>query len=290
MQNITNSTIQKLNWDDVKLILSVQRSNSLSEIAADLKLDSTTVSRRLTIIEKTLNSVIFVRSHGSIELSLLGKKLLPFAESMENSSRAISAEISSHNNLLEGNIRVSAPPTFARCYLAPNLFQFKKSYPGISLEFDITPTNIDLSKWEADISIRLALPKGDQNNVIVRKLGEIPYAPFSSASPENPNEWICYGPEFSHLPEMKWIAEKLDGAAPILRSNDPEMIAAAAANGLGNAMLPVILADRVPGLVQQSEVVFHKEVWLLQNKDMARAVHTKEFTKWLVQLCKKSLI
>ncbi|MCO6062513.1 LysR family transcriptional regulator, partial [Pseudomonas sp. MOB-449] len=45
-----------MNWDDVRIFLAVQRAGTLRGAAQQLVIDQTTVSRRLTGLERALGS------------------------------------------------------------------------------------------------------------------------------------------------------------------------------------------------------------------------------------------
>ncbi|NNF92296.1 MAG: LysR family transcriptional regulator, partial [Boseongicola sp.] len=51
-----------MNWDDMRIFLSVVREESLSGAARALRLDPATVGRRIARLEHDLGAVLFVKS------------------------------------------------------------------------------------------------------------------------------------------------------------------------------------------------------------------------------------
>ncbi|WYX12083.1 LysR family transcriptional regulator [Achromobacter xylosoxidans] len=54
-----------MNWDDVRIFLAIQRAGTLRGAAQELAIDQTTVSRRLTGLERALGSRLFLRTTGA---------------------------------------------------------------------------------------------------------------------------------------------------------------------------------------------------------------------------------
>ena len=61
-----------MNWDDVRIFLAIQRAGTLRGAAQQLVIDQTTVSRRLTGLERALGSRLFLRTTGGLVLTDTG--------------------------------------------------------------------------------------------------------------------------------------------------------------------------------------------------------------------------
>ena len=51
-----------MNWDDMRIFLSVSREESLTGAAKALRLDPATVGRRIARLEQDMNAVLFAKS------------------------------------------------------------------------------------------------------------------------------------------------------------------------------------------------------------------------------------
>lgn len=52
----------RFQWDDLRYVLAVARARSVSGAAQQLRVDHTTVSRRVTRLEQLLNTALFSRT------------------------------------------------------------------------------------------------------------------------------------------------------------------------------------------------------------------------------------
>ena len=68
------------NWDDLRLFLAVAREESLSGAGKLLRLDPATLGRRMARLEKSLQTVLFVKSPQGYALTEAGSDLMQRAE------------------------------------------------------------------------------------------------------------------------------------------------------------------------------------------------------------------
>ncbi len=276
-------------WDDLKLLSLVDRASSLKELGEVLKVDPTTVSRRMSILESSLGLSLFRRSHGAIALTDEGQQLLPHVLQMEQAGTAIGRVAGNLRDAPGGVVRISAPPTLSRHVLTPRLSELTRRSPDISVDLEMQPANVGVETWEADIAVRMGPLNDISDRVLIRKLGTVDYAVFASDGVTAPGGWIAYSERYAHLPEASWVEEALDGQSPVLRSNDPEVMAIASATGMGKSVLPVVLGAQHPELRQIGEVVFSREVWSLRNKESGQFSSIALAYEWLLDVFADSL-
>ncbi|MFT5586739.1 MAG: DNA-binding transcriptional LysR family regulator, partial [Cognaticolwellia sp.] len=72
----------EINWDDVRLFLSVLRAASLRASSQQLGLSRPTVARRLTGLENKLGVVLFDRRPDGLHVTPAGAALRPRAEAV----------------------------------------------------------------------------------------------------------------------------------------------------------------------------------------------------------------
>jgi DNA-binding transcriptional LysR family regulator len=86
-------SIDMLDWDDLRVFLDVARTGNLSHTARRLRVDHSTVSRRISQLEAALGAGVFERSRTGFRLNELGERLLVRAEAVESAVIGIRAEI-----------------------------------------------------------------------------------------------------------------------------------------------------------------------------------------------------
>ena len=70
-------------WNDLRYFLAVARQGSTLAAARALKMNQSTVQRRLAELERRLGRKLFTREPSGYRLTELGKEMLPHAERVE---------------------------------------------------------------------------------------------------------------------------------------------------------------------------------------------------------------
>src|SRR5260370_9395658 len=81
-----------LNWDDLRVFLHAARAGNLSQTAKRLRLDHSTVSRRISQMETSLGIAVFERHPTGLKLNQNGERLLRPAERAQSPVIAIPEE------------------------------------------------------------------------------------------------------------------------------------------------------------------------------------------------------
>jgi DNA-binding transcriptional LysR family regulator len=248
--------LDRLDWNDLRYFLAVARAGTLAGAARALKVKHSTVSRRLTALERAIGAALVIREKG-VQLTPLGEGLVARAEEVERSVQDLQARAMSQG----GSVRVAVPTGFVDLFtphLAELLAEMQRKHPQTSIEFLSAMRPVDLSKGEADLAIRFGPVTGE--NLVARKIDDIGWSLYASPdytarrpAPADPRDLsghdvLGFHPEYSGLPGAKWIAEHGAGANVVLVHLGIKDLVAAAAAGLGLAVLPCFAADREPRL------------------------------------------
>ncbi len=98
----------RYDWNDIVYFLEVARQRSLVRAASNLKVDHTTVSRRIRELESSLNCILFKRSKSGFTPTETGLRLLQYAEGMENHANSIAEAIGASNAAAGGAVRLAS--------------------------------------------------------------------------------------------------------------------------------------------------------------------------------------
>src|SRR5689334_4799791 len=144
-----------MNWDDLRFVLALSRAGSLARAAKELRVDHTTVGRRIEAVEADLGVRLFTRTTTGYVLTAEASALLPEIQRVEEAVLALERGAHAQHDSLEGSVRITSGETFGACYLAPRLVSFGRRHPGLTIELVTGGVVLDLARREADIAVRL---------------------------------------------------------------------------------------------------------------------------------------
>src|SRR6185436_19246317 len=101
--------IGRMQWDDVRYFLILARNGSLSAASRSLRVEHSTVSRRVDALEKDLGVRLFDRLPRGWVLSAEGKDLVEVAQRIEAEALALE-RAAAGRSAPAGKVRISAPP------------------------------------------------------------------------------------------------------------------------------------------------------------------------------------
>ena len=138
----------KLNSNNIGSIQIFCKAAELESFTAAANLLGVTpaaVSRSIARIEERLGARLFARSTRKIKLTDDGR--LYFGECLQALRQIEEVENLISGNLGEpkGKLRISVPTTYGHCRVMPVLVKYRKLYPQVDLEINISNKNIDLA-------------------------------------------------------------------------------------------------------------------------------------------------
>ena len=168
-----------MNWDDVRLFLSVARSGQFLSAARKLGVNHATLSRRISALEAAIGTQLFLRSTNGCELTEEGQRLLAGAERMETEMLDAQANLGRVDTAVAGTVRIGAPDGLGVSFLAPRLGRLTARYPDLKIQLVPVPRSFSLSQREADIAITIERP--EQGRLMFSKLTDYSLGLYASA-------------------------------------------------------------------------------------------------------------
>jgi DNA-binding transcriptional LysR family regulator len=169
-----------VNWDDVRLFLSVARSGQFLSAARKLGVNHATLSRRVSALEAAIGTQLFLRSTNGCELTEEGQRLLASAERMETEMLNAQANLGRVDTAVAGTVRIGAPDGLGVSFLAPRLGRLTARYPDLKIQLVPVPRSFSLSQREADIAITIERP--EQGRLMFSKLTDYSLGLYASAN------------------------------------------------------------------------------------------------------------
>lgn len=172
------SVEQEPSWEWYGTFLSVMREGSLSAASRRLRVAQPTVRRRIAALEQALGHTLFSRSPNGLLPTAAAHRILPFAKTMEATSRSLVRTLSGESGGARGVVRVAASEILGVELLPPLILPLRESHPQLQLELMLSDGLADVARREADIAIRLTPPKGA--TLVARKLGVVHLGLFAA--------------------------------------------------------------------------------------------------------------
>lgn len=278
--------MQDLDWSDLRVVLAVARFGTLAEAARRLRVDPTTVARRVTRAETVLGVRLFDRVEGAWRPTGAGVAAARAAERMEGDAGALAEAVAGADTRVAGTVRLTAVPILVDRVLIPALPGLLTRHPDLTVELVAEPRSLSLTRREADLALRLARPSGEQAT-LARRIGRLAYGAYAPAGADPATlPWIGYEDSMADLPPARrtLALAARDGRPPAgLRVNDGGGLLQAIRAGIGRGVLPRVVGDRVAGLVRldDPDAVFDRELWLLTHPELRGLARVRAVAEWL---------
>ena len=270
-----------LNWDDLRVFLHAARAGNLSQTAKRMRLDHSTVSRRIAQMETSLGIAVFERHRTGLKLNEIGERLLRHAEKVESAVIAIHEEVSTGDTEeLTGTVRLATMEGIASLYLAQRFSGLRRAAPRLTVELVTSAQTVYVHKREADLFVSFFRPPGP--GLISERIGKFGLRLYASrgyldchGTPatlrELQDHWfVSYIEDLIQVDSVRWLADIIEEPRIAFHSNSMIAQMNAAAGGLGIVLLPSFAAagrpDLIPVLPEVASTT--REVWLNLHSDL----------------------
>jgi DNA-binding transcriptional LysR family regulator len=243
-----------VSWEDLRLVLWIARTGSLSAAAEQLQIDVSTCSRRLNRIESLVGAPCFARLPGGVEVTSVGRLIAAHAEAMEVEASSIGKAIAAAGDSGPSRVTVTCPDSLAAGLVIPALREWAPARGSLTVDLLTGNRNMDLHRGDAHIALRLRRPA--EGGLRIRKIATIGYGLYASGDyleaagvPASIDELkerqlVALRSDYPDLPPAVWWAEQCAGATVAVRTDRTLDRLECAAEGLGITMLPLAAARR----------------------------------------------
>lgn len=284
----------ELDWNDLRLILAICRTGSLSGAARVMAQNHSTIFRKINAIEQKTGVRFFDRLADGYNMTDAGATVLRYAERIETEVHALSREILGQDMRLQGRIRLTAPDGMATQLLPRLLAQFCHQHPQVAIEISGGSLAMDLNRREADVAIRATSSPPDSS--LGRRVCAFRFAVYaapeylkrSGERPLSEYNWCFIHGTVDWLVPLIWKKKRQAQQQGIFSSNASVAVLNAAAEGLGLTMLPCYLGDADARLVRLGEPLetLTLELWILTHPDLRHTARVKALMAYLYSVLK----
>ena len=280
---------RSLAWDDLLYVLSVGRTGSLSGAARALRVNHSTVFRRIGAIEEQLGARLFERRRDGYAPTAAGEAVIALAGRLDEEVVALERKFAGQDLRPTGTVRVTTTDTMIAT-VTPLCGRFRQLYPEICIELVTGNEFLNLSRRDADVALRPSRQPPD--TLYGRRLSGIAFAIYGSPAYlaaaggtdlTRAHQWIGLDDSLSHLSVHGWIAEHVPPDRIGFRASSFVAVTEAARSGMGLALLPCYLAEGAGGLERLGEPLsdLATDFWLLVHEDLRRTARVRAFIDFI---------
>lgn len=232
--------------NDLLTFVSVAQTGGLSPASRALGISVATTSHRIRKLEDALNIALFHRNSRSVRLTDEGQVFLERVEGILTDLSEAEREAGSDTARLRGHLRVTMSPWILSRFIMPQLADFQRENPELTLEFLAVDRYVSLVQEGQDCAIRVgqmpdsALPArklADNDRIICAAPSFLEeYGVPCSLDDLRDAQWIClpWQTQFD-LKDEDGRTDNLNIAQKFAVSNS-DMLTGAAVQGLGLAV------------------------------------------------------
>ena len=277
--------VGRVNWDDIRIFLTLCREGSVSRAGQVLGVNHTTVARRISAFEDLLGTRLFDRTRDGYAMTQAAENMYDQALEMESYALAIDRAMFGQDAELKGPLKLTVPYDFANRIIVPALPAFRERYPCIELELLTTTGLVDLAAREADIAVRLTAkpPEYLVGRKVLPLMHGIYGAPrYLASMSANPDIIVFRGDK--SLPE--WAKQTFPDANVVLRTDNLTTMRSAVAAGLGLARIPTFEGDSEAKLrrLDVSLTPSAWGVWILSHVDLRSTARVRVCREFLTEI------
>ena len=280
-------------WDDLRVFLEVARQGSVHAAAKRLKLDHSTVCRRVDKLESLLSVRLLDRTRKGVVVREEALNLLKHIEQMEAHAASLEDALVRESGDVTHLVRVATMEGIASRYLALRLSALSHFAPNVKLELVSIAQAVDLSRKQADIFLSFFNPNAPGLKSVLFSTFRLhlyasPDYLRRHGTPKNREDlrnhsFVGYIEDLLAIEAVKWLSDIISSPKMVFHSNSIIAQCGAAVSGLGIVLLPTFVANGVEGLqrVLPDQVSTSREVWVSVRSEQGHLTRIKGVTRFL---------
>ncbi|WP_413587086.1 LysR substrate-binding domain-containing protein [Bdellovibrio sp. HCB274] len=266
-----------MDLNEIHIFVRVVQVGSFNKAAAQLGMPNSTVSTKVSTLEKRLGITLLHRTTRKLSLTQAGEVF--FQSALKHIEGLISAEQEASLSQSEpsGTLRITAPSMFSSSVLPEVIAAYTEKFPKVAVELIASDTSLDLISENIDIAIRAGSLSDSAMKSL--KLGVSYFAPFASSSYLKTHEKITHPKDllnhtcvqFTPLGRNRWefTSQSKTRVNVAMKQklilNELYLVRELAVSGQGVALLPTFVCEKDVGQKQLTRIL---RDWRSEAKDV----------------------
>jgi DNA-binding transcriptional LysR family regulator len=178
---------------DLALFVEVVNTKSFTRAAENLDMPPSTLSRRISGLERQIGLTLLNRTTRRVEVTAAGAAYFARCAPLVEEARVAHEQLAETVNIVKGTLRIACTPDFAVQYLAPVVVEFTRRHPLVNVELSLSSRVEDLLVENLDLALRIGrLP---DSTLVAHRVATLQLGLFASpgyfgvvAPPEHPDD------------------------------------------------------------------------------------------------------
>ncbi len=284
-----------IDWDDAKYALTLSREGTIRATARVLKVNPSTVSRRINQLEKNISTSLFEATPCGFIMTEAGRKFVSAAMEIEVIYSGMVEDIQNLDDDISGNVYVEVAGSFTK-WVCEKLTTLYKKYPKLNIQLSTQTRMANMDVREADIVLRVT--DNPPENMVGRCVARLPAYLYVNQQVMNETPvdvtttpWVRWGESLSEIP-VEQYANLIAKDAPIAARVDDyfaltELILAGAGIGF---LCPCFFENKKEKeliQIQPDKYSTFAEVWMLTHPKLRGVKRVSVITKEIENIFKE---
>ena len=167
-----------MDLNEIAIFIKVVQTGSFSQAAKLLAMPKSTVSMKISNLEKRLSTTLIQRTTRKLNITPAGQTFYQRCLLGLEEMKAAESELFSLHSEPQGLLRITAPLDLGSSILPGIISDFTNKYPKVEVDVLLTDRRVDLLSENVDLAIRAGHLQ--DSTLIAKKLGSVYFAPFAS--------------------------------------------------------------------------------------------------------------
>lgn len=141
--------------DDLRLFCRIVETGSLRAAAAEIRVDASSVTRRLGALEQRLGVALITRSRVRSTPTDAGQRYYRDLKLLLEQLEALEDDVAGAASEPRGLLRVAAPSVFGARHVGPWLHELQLSAPRLAVDLVLSDRPVDMIEHGIDVAVRI---------------------------------------------------------------------------------------------------------------------------------------
>lgn len=240
--------------DTMRAFVTVVAAGSFTAAAARLDMSPQLVSKYVSQLEQRLGVRLLNRTTRRLHLTEAGTRYFQRAQQLLDDIDDLEHQLDDLHTDARGQLRISAPVSFASRHLAPLLCDFQRAHPAVGIDLQLNDRKVDIVEEGFDIALRIGHLK--DSSLTAKRVAPVRLVTCASpgylarhGTPTRPEQLrqhrylrYSYAESGEGTAIFQELGTNVPGKGTGLVSNNGDVLIQAAIEGAGIAIQPTFIA------------------------------------------------